>query len=342
MMYNENQYHTLEGNMSRYNNVNCPVCDKKFVEGDDVVVCPVCGAPHHRACYQIEGKCHFEAEHASGKQWEDPKKHTEEAEQSTDPKKCPKCSAPNPPEGIFCQVCGYPMRNNKPEPEQEFNPYGAPPIDITAFTTPYGGLDPEEEIDGVTAKELALFVGENSFYYLPRMKHMKKNNKKASWNWSAFIFHFAYYFNRKMYLTGAIMLALYILSVVPRLVFMYHLFMRNLDVIATGVFDLYSLNPAGLESLMLVSDIASYIYTGIALLSGIFANKLYTDFTFRRIGEVRREIGNFDRNSAEYCNAISAAGRTNRRAAMASFAGVIAAMIVAGMAISILVTQTIM
>ena len=24
--------------MSRYDNVNCPVCDKKFAEGDDVVV----------------------------------------------------------------------------------------------------------------------------------------------------------------------------------------------------------------------------------------------------------------------------------------------------------------
>ena len=137
------------------------------------------------------------------------------------------------------------------------------------------------------------------------------------------------------------MLALYILSVVPTLVYMYHLFMRNLDVIAAGGF-YPDFNYAGLESLMLVSDIASYIYTGIALLSGIFANKLYTDFTFRRIGEVRRDIGNFDRNSAEYCNAISAAGRTNRRAAMASFAGVMAAMIAAGMAISILVTQTIM
>ena len=323
--------------MSRYNNVNCPVCDKKFVEGDDVVVCPVCGAPHHRACYQIEGKCHFEAEHASGKQWEDPKKHTEEVEQSTDPKKCPKCSAPNPPEGIFCQVCGYPMRNNKPEPEQEFN--GAPPIDITAFTTPYGGLDPEEEIDGVTAKELALFVGENSFYYLPRMKHMKKNNKKASWNWSAFIFNFAYYFNRKMYLIGAIMLALFILSVVPLFVFSYHLMMRNPD--ALTALDPYMFDYSGLEPLLPVIYVSFYGYTGVALLSGIFANKLYTDFTFRKIGEVRRDIGNFDRNSAEYCNAISAAGRTNRPLALGVMAAVCGGMHVVSAVINMIARSVI-
>ena len=30
----------------------CPVCDKQFKKGDDVVVCPECGAPHHRECYE--------------------------------------------------------------------------------------------------------------------------------------------------------------------------------------------------------------------------------------------------------------------------------------------------
>ena len=328
--------------MNRYNDVNCPVCDKKFVEGDDVVVCPVCGAPHHRECYKKEGKCHFEAEHASGKQWETDHGNAEQNDHSADPKKCPKCTATNPPDAIFCQVCGYPMRDKAPETEQNFNPYGVPPIDITAFTTPYGGVDPEEEIDGVTAKELALFVGENSFYYVPRMKEMKKTDKKASWNWSAFIFNFMYYFNRKMYFMGAVMLALYILSVVPALVFMYHLFMRNLDVIATGVFDLYSLNPAGLETLGMVVNIARYVYTGIAFISGIFANRIYTEFTYRRIGEVREQLGEIDRNSAEYSNAISTAGRTNRRAAMGSMAALFVAMFMTGMAISILVTQAIM
>lgn len=30
----------------------CPVCDKQFKKGDDIVVCPECGAPHHRECYE--------------------------------------------------------------------------------------------------------------------------------------------------------------------------------------------------------------------------------------------------------------------------------------------------
>ena len=321
--------------MSRYDNVQCPVCNKKFVEGDDVVVCPVCGAPHHRECYLSEGKCHFEEQHALGKQWED--RHTEEKQEKAenDPKKCPKCSAPNPPDGIFCQVCGYPMREQKTENEEaKYTPYGVPPIDITAFTTPYGGVDPEEEIDGVTAKELALFVGDNSFYYVPRIRHMKKTGKKASWNWSALFFNFMYYFNRKMYVMGALMLALYILSMVPVFVFVYHLFMRNPDAVAMG--DPYMLNYNGLDALMWVSDIARYVYMGVSTVSAIFANKLYTNFVYKKIAEIRNELGNVDRNSNEYTTALSKEGRTNRALAIGSAAAVIAGFFIVAMVISVL------
>ncbi len=44
----------------------CPVCDKDFKDGDDIVICPSCGAPYHRACYQQVGQCVFTARHASG------------------------------------------------------------------------------------------------------------------------------------------------------------------------------------------------------------------------------------------------------------------------------------
>ena len=34
----------------------CPVCGEQFKKGDDIVVCPECGAPHHRECYEKEGR----------------------------------------------------------------------------------------------------------------------------------------------------------------------------------------------------------------------------------------------------------------------------------------------
>ena len=326
--------------MNRYNNVECPVCNKRFVDGDDVVVCPVCGAPHHRACYQIEGKCRFEDKHGEEFQWENPNDKREEKTQNGDPKKCPKCSATNPTDGIFCQVCGYPLRKPAPENEQKtYNPYGAPPIDITAFTTPYGGLDPEEEIDGVTAKELALFVGENSFYYVPRIKEMKKTGKKVSWNWSAFIFNFMYYFNRKMYVMGALMLALYIITMVPSIVFVYHVMARNVDLIAMGEMYMENFNTAGLEMLMYIVRIASFVYSGIAVVSGLFANRLYTNFVYKKIKEVREEMGAVDKNSAEYSNALAKTGRTNHRLAVGSMAGVMAGLSIVMMIIANIITQ---
>ena len=39
---------------------------------DDIVVCPECGAPYHRACYQEKGQCIFEELHKAGKAWEPP------------------------------------------------------------------------------------------------------------------------------------------------------------------------------------------------------------------------------------------------------------------------------
>ena len=36
---------------NRYSGLCCPVCKVKFKDDDDIVVCPACGAPHHRSCY---------------------------------------------------------------------------------------------------------------------------------------------------------------------------------------------------------------------------------------------------------------------------------------------------
>ncbi|MBO5103830.1 MAG: hypothetical protein J6B74_02035 [Ruminococcus sp.] len=35
----------------------CVFCGEVFKDGDDVVVCPECGSPHHRECYKKENRC---------------------------------------------------------------------------------------------------------------------------------------------------------------------------------------------------------------------------------------------------------------------------------------------
>ncbi len=303
--------------MTRYENQECPVCHKKFTEQDDVVVCPECGTPHHRACWQANGKCFFEAEHASGMNWEKKEEEKEQQETQEDGRKCPKCGANNPQDGIFCQVCGYPLRMAQPEENGEnpfFGEYG--PIPVNPFTTPFGGVSPEEEIDGVTAKELAVFVGENSFYYVPRIKELKTKDKTVSWNWAACIGGFFYYFNRKMYGIGTALLVLFLAVLAPMFVLSYEIMLKNPTALLEGQLLWSQMNTEGTETLMMICMISRYVYLGVMVLSGLFANRLYTDHIYKKISEVRRRIPEYTPDAADYCNALAVAGRTDRRSVL--------------------------
>lgn len=56
--------------MSRFTHKLCPVCRAPFGENDDIVVCPECGTPHHRACWAKSGSCGVGQYHAEGFVWE--------------------------------------------------------------------------------------------------------------------------------------------------------------------------------------------------------------------------------------------------------------------------------
>lgn len=91
----------------------CFVCTKRFVKGDDVVVCPDCGTPYHRDCYFIESKCTNTEIHESGGSWQ-----KESIIKITIPNeiRCPHCGALCRSSVGFCQNCGEKLinfRNNK-------------------------------------------------------------------------------------------------------------------------------------------------------------------------------------------------------------------------------------
>ena len=52
--------------MSEQTARECVFCHKPLTEQDDVVVCPECGAPYHRACYEQAGRCVFTEKHGAG------------------------------------------------------------------------------------------------------------------------------------------------------------------------------------------------------------------------------------------------------------------------------------
>lgn len=189
---------------------SCPVCGQHFGESDDVVVCPDCGAPHHRECWQQEGHCHFAADHGTERQWAKPDTEEQPVDRTT--RKCPNCGRENPEFAEFCSYCGreidgegvptgfppqQPRVNQYTPPSQsEFSPFQ------TVYRDPFGGVPRTESIDGVSVETIADVVGTNSQYYLPRFYKMSRTGKKISWNWAAFFIPYNWLLYRKNMLWG--------------------------------------------------------------------------------------------------------------------------------------------
>ena len=90
-----------------YKGIKCPVCDKPFTENDDIVVCPVCGAPYHRGCYKEKGVCIFTDLHESGKTWAPPvPPDAPNTASELKDKECPNCGTLNAHSALFCNICG--------------------------------------------------------------------------------------------------------------------------------------------------------------------------------------------------------------------------------------------
>ena len=218
----------------------CPVCDKQFKKGDDIVVCRECGAPHHRKCYKKEGHCHFADKHGADFSFE--KEQLEEAEQQAEQDAkdgvvlCKRCGAENPKEMFYCCSCGAPLygddknnpnfqqNQNNGQPNPNFNqnqgmpPFGVPfgqanPQMAAAFDPMAGMKSDEPLVDDITAGEAAKFIGKNTPYYLRVFSFINKF-KKSRFNFSAFILSGIYFLYRKMYGLGVLFSALVLGSMV--------------------------------------------------------------------------------------------------------------------------------
>ena len=208
---------------SIYDGLQCPVCHARFFEDEDIVHCPVCGAPHHRECWNLTGHCAFEDAHGTDRQWKMPE--DEEPIQPPPPSQeptgdgepprdrvghaCPQCGRLSTSDTLFCPYCGHSFAGGAADdaPEQP-NPFAPPMID------PLGGVDPSSAVDGQPVLDVATMVAVNTPWYRPRFDRFRRtdNKKKVSWNWSAFFFPSYWLFWRKCYGAGIIALSVSIAS----------------------------------------------------------------------------------------------------------------------------------
>ena len=174
--------------MSLFENVNCPVCGREFAEGDDIVVCPECGTPHHRDCYNYAGKCVNSGLHKTdfvfNRGGEKPVKKEGTPENG------------KAPVGTFFTPENVKQGENAPKPDkanQPYMPFGA----IPELTNAYDAEG--ETIEGESIGDVAAAIRSNIPRFVKVFKKFDGTKKKFSWNWCAFFFGSLYYFYRKMY-----------------------------------------------------------------------------------------------------------------------------------------------
>ena len=191
----------------KYTGEKCVVCGEVFAEDSDIVVCPECGTPHHRSCWQKDNKCGNSPKHEYNYVWKAVKVHQEKINEEKDIV-CPVCRFHNAVNSKSCTNCGVYLNDEKvteiKNEDSEENP-------VQSY---YIGFNPEEDMDGVSLKELSDFVRTNTIYYIPLFKRIKLTGIKFSFNLMCFIFPPFYFANRRMWnwaLLSSFLMALFLI-----------------------------------------------------------------------------------------------------------------------------------
>lgn len=278
--------------MSRFENKLCPICRAPFTSDADIVVCPICGTPHHRACYLAKGHCGVEEYHARGFSWD-----------------------------------GYlPDEASEPEPAQEADPHHAEYPEGTPAAESGFTQDVEQEIrsaeeyynsfynsmndetrgaDGVSMKELTTFAATSTFHYGRAFSIFRNraNGKRiyVSMNLCSGLFSPIFQFYRKMDLFGLLLIVLTIITSAPSLLVYAGL------ITADAV-------PAWFNSVYML---CSFINFGITVALCLFGDYLYYRHAVKSILKIRSRFG--DELGQEYYEALSESGHPSWLRAVIGF-----------------------
>ena len=199
-------------------NKQCAFCKALLFEEDDIVYCPVCGAPHHRDCYSSCGHCALEHLHGTAEEYDPhPENDNNEIPLDREGHSCKNCGKISSSDTIFCPYCGRVFAEKDDADKNDFggekgNSNGQNPFATSLMFDTLGGIDKDAEIDGIKAGVVASFVRMNSRRYVPIFAHFAEHKKKRSWNWSAFLFPSAWNAYRKNYIISAFFAALTVCS----------------------------------------------------------------------------------------------------------------------------------
>ena len=270
------------------------VCKQPFKDGDDIVVCPQCGAPYHRSCYSSVGHCVMQDKHGEYV-WQSPKADRQETAYII----CPSCGAQNPPNAHVCRSCHADFENTRDRVDR----YAFELKDPVPFEEEEAGKS-EWDLAGISTKELSAYVGPNSLYFINQFRQLMDSKFNISWNWAAFFFSFWYFLYRKMYNVGLALLGLYAAAVAANTVVLLSTPQMQELFNGTLAFD------QGFTSVMsVISTVLSSAQFVASLLCGAMANGAYLKKTVVDIKYIQQQHA--DRESRDYYSALYYAGKPN-------------------------------
>ena len=299
----------------------CPVCEKRLLPDEDIVVCPSCGARYHRACYNEKGACIYEELHGTPQLEEavsQPITEEEPPKVKEPSVTCPRCGQENLSSATFCSRCSYPLKLDEIPPREESAPFTGPEQKRGIFNQPQPGIgfpgffvrtpteeELKEEIEGVTVKELALYVGPNAMTYLPRFKLMSMRRGGFSINWSAFFLNFGYFLYRKMYLIGGILLGLFLITMIPSVLVGLYYMTEMFPELSIGI----SFTDQVLKWIFIADNVGWAMRVTTMLFFGFFGNRIYLNRAVKDIKTIRAQ--NLTQDESEL--AIMKKGGVNRK-----------------------------
>lgn len=289
--------------MPDYTKYKCPVCNKQFTDGDDIVTCPECGTPHHRECYKLTGHCVNQGLHESNYNFIDSEKEKRKEEEKNQTEKSFEGEYSgdyyySPEEDFVSQAKkeAQEKKQDKSENEKGFSPFQVTDFNKTQYKE-------NAEIDGVNINDIAATVRTNAPRFIGIFKKQSDSKKKTGWNWSAFFFGSFYLLFRKMYKQGAAFFCLAMTSIIGGEAFI----LKYAPEYVAGIQNLvtkYSTNPNGIkpeevQQIMQASDAINaqkivYIILGILLvlriIEAIFADYFYKGTVMNIIKNVTSQL----------------------------------------------------
>lgn len=242
---------------------SCVRCKSYIFEEDDVVYCPVCGAPHHRECYEALGHCALEQFHGTENEYKPPVIEEEKKETNNN----------------------YQKQNIN---NDNFFPNGGG----FAFFDFLGGVSADYKFDeNVDASDVKKFVVGNTHRYIPKFTTLNKKNK-TSWNWAAFLFPAPWMFSRKMYKNGIITAVFSIIATLLSLPFT--IATNNFVMSAASYFDyakqiMEHLPEIGAPAIIIFL-ISFILNLSIRIICGIFSDYWYKNHTINTIKKIKSSI----------------------------------------------------